>query len=579
LSERSNFNLGYYTFTPRRMAPARLRLKRIRLIVVVAAVVAAAATTLQLLYPWDLTAPGSHIGKLQLGGLSVQAAEEKLNQTYQNWNRVIKAKSHSYSVGSGDIGLGVDAVKTANGPLSYPWWQRLIPGSFLWRFINSDIQPELLVQESKLKSFTDQIQKENLIPYTNASIVADGQKFSVKPDQAGQEYPSAVTAVALGREFFAAQGDLQLSANVIKPAITAGDAQGAADDAQKIVSAPPTYAIGGKTGQISKDTIAAWLAFNANEQKHRLETTISAAKVEDFLNSLYPYIYTVPAGTVAQVDGQNITSLPGDDANVINVASAVTSFRAIVDKKGTAQNVTATQIAVSSAMRNNRQYSKSQPGLQVLLQDLVKQKGNYGIALQELGGKGWSASASGDKLFITASTYKLFVAYALLTNIEAGSWSWNDTIAGETVSDCFDDMIIYSDNTCAEAFGHAIGWNKIESEMHNLGLTHTTLGAVTFTSTANDELLYMAKLGRGEILSQASRDRLIGLMKRQVYRSGIPAGTGLPVADKVGFLDGILNDAALVYDPNGTYAVVIMSNGSSWGDIADAAAQIQKLLN
>jgi beta-lactamase class A len=59
-------------------------------------------------------------------------------------------------------------------------------------------------------------------------------------------------------------------------------------------------------------------------------------------------------------------------------------------------------------------------------------------------------------------------------------------------------------------------------------------------------------------------------MKRQNYRRGIPAGIGAngTVADKVGFLDGLLHDAGLVYSQKGDFILVILTEGSSWSDIA-----------
>lgn len=66
-------------------------------------------------------------------------------------------------------------------------------------------------------------------------------------------------------------------------------------------------------------------------------------------------------------------------------------------------------------------------------------------------------------------------------------------------------------------------------------------------------------------------------MKRNIYRQGIPAGANGQVANKVGFLDGLLHDAAIVYSPSGTYALSIMTDGSNWGTIAELTRQIEKL--
>ena len=49
------------------------------------------------------------------------------------------------------------------------------------------------------------------------------------------------------------------------------------------------------------------------------------------------------------------------------------------------------------------------------------------------------------------------------------------------------------------------------------------------------------------------------------------------MADKVGFLDGLLHDAAIVYSPSGTYVLVIMTDGSSWAEIAALTRKIEEL--
>jgi beta-lactamase class A len=139
-------------------------------------------------------------------------------------------------------------------------------------------------------------------------------------------------------------------------------------------------------------------------------------------------------------------------------------------------------------------------------------------------------------------------------------------------------MIVNSDNACAEWFGQGIGWNTITNEARAIGASRTTLSR-PFISTTNDMALFLQKLESNQLgLSEPSRARLLDAMKRQVFRKGIPTGTGVVVADKVGFLEGYLHDAAIVYSPSGVYVLVIYSNGSSWNAIADAARQIHAQL-
>jgi beta-lactamase class A len=142
-------------------------------------------------------------------------------------------------------------------------------------------------------------------------------------------------------------------------------------------------------------------------------------------------------------------------------------------------------------------------------------------------------------------------------------------------------MIVRSDNACAEAMLQKISYKSITSEIQALGLKNTTfLKGDTPLTTAGDLSLFNAMLQSGQILTQqASRDRLLDAMKRNIYRQGIPAGTSSQVADKVGFLDGLLHDAAIVYSPSGPYVLTIMSDGSSWATIADLTRQIESLQN
>lgn len=208
---------------------------------------------------------------------------------------------------------------------------------------------------------------------------------------------------------------------------------------------------------------------------------------------------------------------------------------------------------------------------------------SFGVSVVELGGKNRTGDYNGDQVFISASTYKLFTAYSTLTRIENGSWTWLDAdiVDGKDLSTCFNDMIVFSDNDCAEAISTKAGHQNITDEALAIGCLDTTLvdSDGYAKTTPNDLALFLAKLYKGQILNQqSSRDILIEAMKNNVYREGIPAGLGDDiVADKVGFVDGYLNDAAIVYDLKGNYVLVIMTNNSSWDEIARLASEINLL--
>lgn len=214
------------------------------------------------------------------------------------------------------------------------------------------------------------------------------------------------------------------------------------------------------------------------------------------------------------------------------------------------------------------------------LADLGRSKGDYAITVRELGGLSRSASYNGGKIYHPASTYKLFVAYGVLKRIENGSLQWDTPfLNNQTVDQCFEAMIVRSDNPCAEKFGNDLGWGNIQNDIRGIGISASVLaGGSGFRSNTDDQVNFLQKLVQGNIVTDPNKDKLLSVMSRQIYRAGIPAGTRVGVADKVGFLNGLLHDTAIVYSPNGTYLVSIYSNGSTWGGIADAAKQIEAFL-
>ena len=165
--------------------------------------------------------------------------------------------------------------------------------------------------------------------------------------------------------------------------------------------------------------------------------------------------------------------------------------------------------------------------------------------------------------------------------MDAGKWKWTDAniSSGRNLATCFDDMIVKSDNACAEALLKKLGYSELTKDINALGLKSSGFVAGdTPHTTAADLALLLSKLQGGSLpIKSESRTRLLDAMKRNVYRQGIPAGASGQTADKVGFLWGLLHDAAIVYSPKGTYVLVIMTDDSTWGNIAELTRKIEAL--
>lgn len=206
--------------------------------------------------------------------------------------------------------------------------------------------------------------------------------------------------------------------------------------------------------------------------------------------------------------------------------------------------------------------------------------GRISISLQEIGGQSRSASTGGSDTFVTASTYKLLVGYSLIREVESGERSWDDTAVGDRdLAQCFNDMLVVSDNPCPEAIGPEIGWSNIYADAAAVGATGTGGGEGGIRTNALDLTRFMTSLATGSMsMSGSGHERLSNALAANIHRQGIPAGSAGRVLNKPGFISGNLHDTAIVHHPSGTYVLTILSQGSSWDSLAGITRDIEAAL-
>jgi beta-lactamase class A len=221
------------------------------------------------------------------------------------------------------------------------------------------------------------------------------------------------------------------------------------------------------------------------------------------------------------------------------------------------------------------------------------------VVVMELGGKERTVSYHGTDSIVPASTFKLYVGYAVLHAVEQGKYSLQSP-AGDDNNDSIQTdltgMIVDSDNDAARALGFLLGWQNINALLHSQGMNSTDLNNYIGSSTtpvgdkhttANDLATLLRKLQAGNLLDKAHTQLLLGLMEQQGYRQRIPAGVprGVTVADKPGWLspadgdsENAQNDAAIVYGPKSTYVLVITTTDSSTAPLTNLSKQIYNYL-
>lgn len=189
---------------------------------------------------------------------------------------------------------------------------------------------------------------------------------------------------------------------------------------------------------------------------------------------------------------------------------------------------------------------------------------------------GAAASYDGDTQFVSASIYKLFVAYDVYRQVDAGTVSLDQSITTadpddltNTVEGCLNLMITISDNDCGVSLGELDSWSNLDSILKSQGYNGTMLnnydssGAVSGDkqTTAADVALLLERLYKSELLKPTTTSDFINLLKQQTINDSLPSGLplGTIIAHKTGALYGYVHDAGIIYSAKKNVIVVMLT--------------------
>lgn len=529
----------------------------------------------QLLYPTDRLLPLDSIDGLVLGWTTKAEAVTKLDQAYAAKRINVYLGQNSKAVSQPTLAEAGITINNAGrvGKKDYPWYLRLIPTSVFWANAFSASSPMATMSAKTDTYITSTLLPSCTFAAQNATLQAQGAALKVVPAKPGAECDPTAAA----KEFKAVKpvlnvaSELHVSVKTLPAEVTDVEAQASATSIMSRVGDGVPLSVNNETLTIPASDFLSWLTFTPAGE--RVNASVNAEKAGDYLTKNAGTKVAIAAGTatVTTLDFSEISRTGGGDGRALSLDGTVASLNGFLT--GTADMATVATQVVPATIKYIRTYSSTDEGINALFANFAKDHpGTYGVSYAELYGSRRHASYNGDKQFVTASTYKLFAAYSVLKRVEAGSMSWDDN------QDCFNKMISKSDNACAEGFLSTVGLKNITDDIHGLGLNNSTfMTAGGPYTTANDLVTYLGTLESGSMFSATNKDRLVSAMKSNVYRQGIPAGASGQVADKVGFLDGLLHDAAIVYSPKGTYVLAVMTNGSTWANIVELTRQLENI--
>lgn len=533
----------------------------------------------QLLYPSGRSLPFASVEGVGVGYKTTAEIGPVLQSTFEKATVHTAADRLSVDAKLSLLGAELDVDKTAAQLTEYPWWQRVLPFSIFW--VRPDVeQLSVTFDETQLADASASLAKKLTADSVNGTVTIDaaGAVVLTASKNGVTTTKDEVEKAITGANFTPGTSQVVVTATVHKPTVTNSALEKAKAKITTAIARTVSIkdSISGATYTPDSAAIASWIAVGDD-----LSLSLDASAVAAYANSVGK-AQLVSAGVtkVTVVDGIEKSRTVGSIGRGVDVAALVTGLTKVV-LGGTGSSVTMNYAALQPTVSYDRSYTNSQAALQAYIDD-VTSGGNIEIAVTQLDGAGWSASSGASKSVVSASTYKLFVSLLLFDKLSSGQLSWSSTVAkvGTSVETCLYNTIIYSANNCAEQWISEWGRSAINSALYAKGFSSAT----TFTTSdavhtsAQDLRTLLLGLYNKTLFSASDASRLLSLMKSQVYRSGIPAGSAGTVADKVGFLWDYLNDAAIVYHPRGTYVLVIMTKGESWDKIAEITKQIEKIM-
>lgn len=232
-------------------------------------------------------------------------------------------------------------------------------------------------------------------------------------------------------------------------------------------------------------------------------------------------------------------------------------------------------------------------GLKEEIEGIIKSSiGNVGVAVENLS-TGETIMINDKLVFPSASTIKLVVMSEILREVKAGEHSLGQKIkltddiktGGDgilkelnpghefTLKEIITLMIILSDNTAANILIDMAGMDRVNNMAVELGLKDTKLRRHMMDSeavrmgrenmTCAGDMHHLLKLiYQGRDIDEHYSGIMLEILKRQqvVGRLNLYLPDDVIIAHKTGDLDRLEHDVGIVYLPNCTYIICVLTN-------------------
>lgn len=188
---------------------------------------------------------------------------------------------------------------------------------------------------------------------------------------------------------------------------------------------------------------------------------------------------------------------------------------------------------------------------------------SYSIGIQDLKNDEYF-SYNDEKAQHAASVSKVLTAIVLLDKVDKGSLSLADPLGAYNVEFQLEKMVNISNEPSWDLIDNLLKISPQNQYAKRIGLTSVNL--VKNVMSVKDTTTLLKKLYKGELLSEASRERLYGYMQNtesEDYFSPAFKKFDVPFYHKTGKYKGEGHDAAIVELENSPFILVVFSNNNT----------------
>ena len=221
-----------------------------------------------------------------------------------------------------------------------------------------------------------------------------------------------------------------------------------------------------------------------------------------------------------------------------------------------------------------------------------RHKGHVAIFLKDLkSGRTWTYHP--DDLFPAASLIKVPVMICVFDKIHegqlalsdsltlrrhnrvggSGSLKWRPDGTKLTVRELLQHMISESDNTATNMLIEAVGMGYLQQEFPKIGLLYTGIYADGMSlkagrvahenyTTAREMTMMMDRIYHGDYIDRHSSALMLDILKhKKAVASRLAKGLprGWEIAHKTGLLRQACHDSAIIFSPEGDYAITVLT--------------------